>query len=290
MTRQFVVVAVPLFCTISGFFVGNKNSQECVSFAKTHMRPLYTPVLFWSLPFIIYDLYKGYGSIEYNIFRYLCCGYSIHYFIAIMLQFYLIMPFMVKTNVKKQLTVTIVISLFCIAGFSYLMYVQGIDIPLYIYAGTLPVWIMFFSLGIYLSRVKRKYSLFPLFIGNLVFLILSFFESKYYINNFGYINAIGYKVTNFCFSFFFIMILMSEQAETYVNQSINQSLRNFLSWLGKNSLGIYFVHYPLLVFILCHIKTIWFMEFLLSLGISICIIILSKRIFSKKINVSIGFR
>lgn len=290
MLRQFIVVAVPLFCTISGFFVGKKNCEECVSFAKSHALPLYLPTLIWSLPFILYDIYKGIGTIGYSLFRYFCCGYSIHYFIAIMLQFYLFMPFLVGTSSKKQLSIAALISSLSIGLFSYLMYVKGIQIPLYIYAGTLPVWIMFFCLGIYLSKIKREYNLFPFIVGALVFLLLSIFETVYYINHYGQLSGIGYKVTNFWFSFFFVLILMSKKIET-LSQSINQSIvAKVLAWLGRNSLGIYFVHYPLLVFVLCHVKTNWLTEFVLSILISVGIIMLSKKVLSKKINELIGFR
>lgn len=289
--RQFIVVAVPLFCTISGFFIGTKSKDESIVFAKTHALPLYIPTLIWSLPFILYDIYKGIGTIGLRIFKYFCCGYSIHYFIAIMLQFYLVMPFLVNTRNKTQLSIATIISLFSIGVFSYLMYVKGMNIPLYIYAGTLPIWIMFFCLGIYLSKKKRNYNLQLLFVSAFIFLLLSLIETVYYINNYDQLSGIGYKITSFMFSFFLILILMSKKIETSINQSINQStIAKCLAWLGKNSLGLYFIHYPLLVFILCHIRTTWITEFALSLVISIMVIIFVKRFFPKRVTALLGFR
>ena len=285
MIRQFIVVAVPLFCTISGFFLGRKTKEECIQFIKTHSLPLYIPTLIWGLPFIAYDFYKGFGNWSYNIFRYLCCGYSIHYFIAIMLQFYLISPFLVKIRSKNYLLLFILISCMGIGLFSYLMYIKGLEIPLYIYAGTLPIWIMFFCLGIYLAQIKREYNHIPFMIGAVLFYVASYFETKYYLNVFGQLSGIGYKITNFVFSFFLIIVLMSKQMEKKANH-----LSKTFTWLGRNSLGIYFAHYPLLVFVFCHIKTNWFTEFALSLSTSIIMIMLSKKILRKRISSFLGFR
>ena len=288
MLRQFIVVAVPLFCTISGFFVGKKNKEECITFAQTKALPLYIPTLIWSLPFIFYDIYKGFGTIGHNIIKFFCCGYSIHYFIAIMLQFYLLMPLLVKTTNRKHLSIATLISLFSIGVFSYLMYVEGKNIPLYIYAGTLPIWIMFFCLGIYLSKRKRNYNILPFVVGAFIFLFLSIIETGCYINYYGQLSGIGYKVTSFIFSFFFIVILMSNKVEISINQS--STVAKFLAWLGRNSLGLYFFHYPLLVFVLCHINTTWMTEFALSLVVSIIAILFVKRFFPMSVAAYIGFR
>lgn len=56
LIREVINVAVPLFLTLSAFFLSRKifNSKEdCIRFWKKHISKVYIPCLIWSLPFFI---------------------------------------------------------------------------------------------------------------------------------------------------------------------------------------------------------------------------------------------
>ena len=289
--RQIIVLAVPLFCAISGFFASNKDKSECINFIKQKAPWLFIPALIWSIPYLVYDFYKGYGGIN-SIANFFLLGYSRHYFILVMLQFYALLPLLVRKSDKKTwLLLSIVVSLISIGYFSHRMYVDGIQTPLIVYAGGLFVWIMFFCLGIFIAKTDRKYKLAPYIICLIISLALSYKESIMYIDKYDNLGGIGYKVSNFIFSFFAIIVLMSKKIEDYVNSKNNYCL-NFLKWCGRNSLGLFFIHSPLLLFVFSHINigNLWFVKFSLCFAVSSMIIIISKKYFSKKLLLSIGFR
>ena len=290
LLRQFIVLAVPLFCTISGFFVGKKSEVECMQFSKSHSLPLYIPALLWSLPYIAYDFYKGLGTPETNILYFFTLGYSRHYFISIMLQFYLLLPFLVKTSSKKQVGISIVVSLISIGTFSYYMYIKGMDIPLIVYEGLLPVWIMYFSIGIYLSRHNRDYNLKPYIILSVIFLIVSCLETRHYIDEYGQMGGVGYKISNFVFSLFIVLVLMSRKIEAFVNGFDNPILEG-LKWCGKNSLAIFFIHSPIQMFVLTHLNISgWIFPFCMSFLFTFVLIVTLKRVLKGKILLYIGIR
>ena len=100
--RQFLNCAVPLFLAISGFFIGKKDFTQNGSYANFLRRQLprvYVPMLIWSMPWVLQAVIQGDG-----IFRTLALsmvgGMSIFYFIALIIQFYILTPAIQKINIK----------------------------------------------------------------------------------------------------------------------------------------------------------------------------------------------
>lgn len=106
LVRQMVGCAVPVFLAISGFFLARKaldTWEERRSFWKKQIPKIYVPMLLWSIPFFALSLYhavapfSGYAVFK-AVFLWVFGGCSIYYFIALIIQCYLLLPWI--RNVK----------------------------------------------------------------------------------------------------------------------------------------------------------------------------------------------
>lgn len=94
LVRQLLNIAVPLFIAISGYFLSQKkmeNKADYISFLKRQLPKVYLPVLVWSLPLYALALYSGSSIIKQTILL-LGCGISIYYFVAFIMQCYVVLP------------------------------------------------------------------------------------------------------------------------------------------------------------------------------------------------------
>ena len=94
LVRQLLNTAVPLFIAISGYFLSQKkmeNKADYISFLKRQLPKVYLPVLVWSLPLYALALYSGSSIIKQTILL-LGCGISIYYFVAFIMQCYVVLP------------------------------------------------------------------------------------------------------------------------------------------------------------------------------------------------------
>lgn len=131
--------------------------------------------------------------------------------------------------------ISIIISILWIGSYTYLKNEYHIALPLIIYAGPLPCWLMFFFLGIYLGQLSdRMYSLFwPLFI-TFTGLILSV-ASCIFLNS-----GVGIKPTSFVYSLGLIIVLFSCKLECFF--SSNNIIYRIMIWIGRQSFLLYLAH------------------------------------------------
>lgn len=93
LVRQLLNTAVPLFIAISGYFLSQKkmeNKEDYLLFLKKQLPKVYLPVLVWSLPLCV-SIYSGSSIIKQTILL-LSCGLSIYYFVAFIMQCYVVLP------------------------------------------------------------------------------------------------------------------------------------------------------------------------------------------------------
>ena len=94
VVRQLLNTAVPLFIAISGYCLSQKrmeNKDDYLFFLKKQFPKVYLPVLVWSLPLYALALYSGSSIIKQTIL-FLGCGLSIYYFVAFIMQCYVVLP------------------------------------------------------------------------------------------------------------------------------------------------------------------------------------------------------
>lgn len=92
--RQVLNCAVPLFLACSGFFLGKKSlstATEVTGFYKKQVLRVYLPCLLWSIPWFAMHLING-KSLTTGIVMFLLCGFTIYYFVLLIIQLYLLLP------------------------------------------------------------------------------------------------------------------------------------------------------------------------------------------------------
>lgn len=284
--REIFNVAVPLFLAISGFFIGRKkieSNYQIITFWKKQIPKVYIPTLFWSVPYLTLALYHQQSLLK-NILVFLLCGYSIYYFIALIIQCYLLLPFIQKKMLNYAMGgVILSLSLICVAVISYTSITR---FPLIVFAGPVIVWLIFFWIGVFLSRSERNYKIGWIFIGVLLSFVLMLIETKFRheATDGGY----GIKPSSFIFSFLMILLLLSKRMEQkYVKDNI---INKVLTVVGDYSFPIYLIH-CFVITIVFHFVTIsnWIVRWTIVVAITMLFICLVRKVLPNKCLKIIGF-
>ena len=98
LLRQVLNCAVPLFLAISGYFLARKKSERSyLQFWKRQIPKVYIPTLIWSLPYLALYIWQGNDWLK-GILIFAVFGFSIYYFIALIVQYYLLFPVLQKVK------------------------------------------------------------------------------------------------------------------------------------------------------------------------------------------------
>ena len=284
--REIFNLAVPLFLAISGFFIGRKkfeSNYQIITFWKKQIPKVYIPTLFWSIPYLTLALYHQQSLLK-NILVFLLCGYSIYYFIALIIQCYLLLPFIQKKMLNYEMGGVILgLSLICVAVISYTSITR---FPLIVFAGPIIVWLIFFWIGVFLSRRERDYKIGKIFIGVLLSFVLMLIETKYRHEATG--GGYGIKPSSFIFSFLMILLLFSKRIEhKYVKDKV---INKALIVVGDYSFSIYLIH-CFVITIVFHFVTIsnWIVRWTIVVAITMLFICLVRKVLPNKCLKIIGF-
>lgn len=283
--RNLLNCSVPLFLAISGFFLSKKDlytSKNYMDFLRVQVPRVYIPMLMWSLPFVIFSLRGGHSCLSTSL-NFLLGGFGGFYFITLILQYYLLLPSMSK--VLKQTSLGGVILAFFVSEISiaiiiYMRVVCSMNIPLLLYAGFFPVWLVFYMTGIYLGRfIDRDYCIkLPLLLV-LVGLILSQIESSYLVRHYG--TGFGIKPSSFIYSVGMLFLLFSSRTENFIRKILGDS-NKLLIYIGNISFAIYLVHLVLLGHVVNRFVGSWPVKWFFTLVISIMLIQVMRWIVPAK--------
>lgn len=295
LIRNIFNCAVPIFLGLSGYLINTKikynNNKEYWSFIKKRIHRIYIPTLFWSLPFFLYNIYKGNPLIK-SLLLFFICGYGVFYFIAVLLQYNLLIRLMLYISKKtKRVFVALLISVSYVFIINYILHIKGYSLPLILYAGFFPLWIVFFVFGIYL-KTKNLFSFKISLICSLLFLVISALETYYYSNGFSSPIALGIKPSSFLFSFFMLqsVVYYTKMEVTFFNRKkLFFYIKKALANIGMISFGIYLNHIPIVILLKKTNLNNSIIIFVLTLITSIFIIYLSKILLPKKVYNFIGF-
>ena len=283
--REIFNLAVPLFLAISGFFIGRKkfeSNYQIITFWKKQIPKVYIPTLFWSIPYLTLALYHQQSLLK-NILVFLLCGYSIYYFIALIIQCYLLLPFIQKKMLNYAMGgVILSLSLICVAVISYTSITRFL---LIVFAGPVIVWLIFFWIGVFLSRRERDYKIGKIFIGVLLSFVLMLIETKYRHEATG--GGYGIKPSSFIFSFLMILLLFSKRIEhKYVKDKV---INKALIVVGDYSFSIYLIH-CFVITIVFHFVTIsnWIVRWTIVVAITMLFICLVRKVLPNKCLKIIG--
>lgn len=284
--REIFNVAVPLFLAISGFFIGRKkfeSNYQIITFWKKQIPKVYIPTLFWSVPYLTLALYHQQSLLK-NILVFLLCGYSIYYFIALIIQCYLLLPFIQKKMLNYVMGgVILSLSLICVAVISYTSITR---FPLIVFAGPVIVWLIFFWIGVFLSSSERNYKIGWIFVGVLVSFALMLIETKFRHEATG--GGYGIKPSSFIFSFLMILLLLSKRMELkYVKDNI---INKALTIVGDYSFPMYLIH-CFVITIVFHFVSIynWIARWIIVVVITMLFIYIVRKVLPNKCLKVIGF-
>jgi peptidoglycan/LPS O-acetylase OafA/YrhL len=238
--RNILNFAVPMFLAISGFFLAKKTIGtygDYVAFLRKQIPRVYVPFLIWSLVWLAFAVLIQDKSVVHEIIKLVVFQSSgPYYFIALIMQYYLLLPVLKKLANAKGLAISMLVSMAMTFWIFYLRYHTEISLPLILYAGNFATWQMFFVLGLYLGTSQRirfssKYLLAPI----LIFYILSCIESYVLIGAFHQAGdaVTAVKASSFMYSFFLIIFL-------FKNHDLIKS--KLLKEIGVMSFGIYLTH------------------------------------------------
>ena len=155
-SRNLLNVAVPLFFAISGYFLATKQMENggYLCFLKKQIPRVYIPVLFCSLAYLVADFTKDFHFA--SLLKYFLCGYSVYYFVAVIIQCYLLL-WILQKHLKR--TTLIILSVSGCIWWAFNTYFVGMhmdkSLPLILYAGNFIPWGLFFVLGMF----SKKYDL-----------------------------------------------------------------------------------------------------------------------------------
>ncbi len=284
--REIFNMAVPMFLAISGFFIGRRDfedKRQVFAFWKKQIPKVYIPVLFWSIPYFFLSILEGQSILE-NVLLFFFCGYSIYYFIALIVQCYLLLPVIQKKMLKPATGgVILCISIICVIVISYTSVTK---LPLIVYAGPAIVWLIFFWLGVYISRSSRNYNMGWLLIGVIISFVLMVIETKFRHEATG--GGYGIKPSSFVFSFLMILLLFSKQIE--MQYKSGNFINKILIVMGNYSFSIYLIHCFVIILAFHFVSVpVWIVRWVIVVVITMLIIYLARKVLPKKYLKIIGF-
>lgn len=251
--RNLMNVAVPLFLAISGYFLASKQMENggYVSFLKKQIPRVYIPMLFCSLAYLFVDLKNG--SVLGSALKYFSCSYSVYYFVAVIIQCYLLLWFLQK-HVSKKMLITLFIAGFAWWGFNtyYIGMYMGKSLPFILLCGNFIPWILFFIVGMSFQRsFNLNYKI--IWGGVIVFMILSVVESRLVMDNSQSLNGLGQKASVFCLNVILCIVAFHNTSRAFITRYENNKFYRLICLVGRYSFGIYLIH----LFTLGYICKVW---------------------------------
>lgn len=240
--RQLLNCAVPIFLALSGYFatIGFvKREMSATTFWKKQIPHVYIPCIVWSLPLFAEQVMKG-GSSEGIVMQILLLfvgGVSVYYFITLIIQYYLMLPWLVRHNNHTLLGVSGMVSFVTIAIVCYVRWVLGVELSLLAYAAPFTTWWIFFMLGVYMAQHSRQYSLWtPLAIA-VIGMILQCIEGNGLMEKYG--EGLGIKPSSYLYSSGVILLIFCKRCEQAYR---SVPLLRPIEYCGRVSLGIFLIH------------------------------------------------
>ncbi|UFH58514.1 acyltransferase [Sulfurovum mangrovi] len=297
--RNLLNFSVPMFLAISGFFLAKKRIEcyrDYFVFLKKQIPRVYIPLLTWSLVWFALAVLVQHKSVVHELIKVVVFQSSgPYYFIALIIQYYLLLPILKSFANKKGVVLSLIISIAMTSTIFYLRYYTDINLPLIVYAGNFATWLMFFVLGLYLgSSTKIEISNRLLIVLIVSCYILSCFESYVLISMFHQVGdaVTAVKPSSFLYSFVLIIFLFKNQ-----NWIRSKPLKN----IGEMSFGIYLIHMFILTGITILISRIYpslteispvYQFVLISVVMLFCSLFISafNNIFTAKQSKLVGFK
>lgn len=248
LLRQFIHCAVPLFLAISGYFLGKKQIEtwgQYTIFIKKQVLKVYIPMFIFSIPWIVFDIFIGKNVISTILLGFIG-GISIFYFIPLIIQYYFLLPVLIKcakNKYKIYFFLTLLISLLSTGVIIYLQHIMCMDLPLILSVAPFPVMIIFYYIGIMYAcvdpvkiAVKNSY----LLIATFITLFLCIFEINI-LCPYGHFVS-GMKVSTQLLATLIILFLFKPSLQVLYQSVSKLVIFKIFQFIGSVSFFIYLTH------------------------------------------------
>ena len=289
--RQLLNCAVPVFLAVSGFFLSRKllvTMGGRIAFWRKQVPRVYVPCLLWSLPLYVLALYGGSRSWLTSTAMLLLCGFSVYYFIALIIQYYLLLPVIQRCCSRRWVAAAAAVSAVSIVAVTCVVTVRGHALPLLVYAGPFPVWLVFFVLGVHLGRSRRDYSPWLPLLAAVVFAAAAYGEA-WWLHSLHGAGGYGIKPTAFCYSAAVVLLLFSRRTEEAWGR-VAGWLRP-VCWLGGLSFGVYLCHCYVIQLAdrFCPVSG-WFAKWLLVTAVTCLLLAAARAVLPRRLHAWLGLR
>ncbi|QUI23002.1 acyltransferase [Vallitalea pronyensis] len=271
LINQFFRYCVPIFIMMSGYFLWYsdmhcKQHTSLTPFYAKQLRKIVIPYVLWLVIYLIYNNRHHLDQLlTLDYIHILLTGYNHLYFLLIIIQLYIIYPFVKKQfnrgNSKHMLIVSGVISLYFQLGIY--LYKLGVSIMPYPFIKHVtilfPTWLFYFVFGIYfashqskLLKIKPSYVL----VVWLVSLIILITDSKLTDT---YMYSIKPTVMLYSMLSFYLFY-------QYFNKPISNGLMRRIHGWSTMSFDFYLSHMLILSLVRSYTKIIGFVSLFNSVG------------------------
>ena len=184
-----------------------------------------------------------------------------------------------------MMPISIAVSMLSILLITYLLSVQGMQMPLIVYAGPFITWFVFFMLGVYYSSEEIKYTVIQAIAVIIFDSVLECIETYWLNTNYG--GGYGIKLSAFIYSIGVIMLILSPKVKAAYKSN---KLTQIIAYIGNISFGIYLIH----CFVITGINYLlpthsWAFSWLLVVILTSVVVAIARKILPVGLNKYLGF-
>lgn len=269
--RGLLDFAVPLFFAISGYFLGLKEISAGAAhraFLRRQIPKIYIPMLVLSVPYLYLE------NFQYNFWgvaKFFGGGFGTMYFIAVIIQMYLLLPWLQRHADGRGLAVAAAVTLAASLVADYMHFYSGRQWSFLMECGLFTHWLLFFIMGLYFARHSRRFSLFWPLLLILAGVAWQYWETCYTVC-LSYSDAFDYKPGSTVMAAGIVWLLFHEGLERRFRVN---ALSRPLLYLGGISFGIYLINViPTWYMVrgIAALREYWLLRFAFSLAACIAVI------------------